>query len=468
MAGKNKHRGVWTLERRYEDRVVIVARWMDPDLKVERQQSLTDLGLTTVAAREAWMVEKAREIKERRKALRGGATPHTGATIPETLDLYFAEKGKEISEETRKSYRAAADKFNEWARLAGVRRADDLRPDHLAAFTTWLRGQRARVAVKGGRRNERAASDRECSPGGLNNRLRSIRAILNELRRTGRLPHITFDALKDRIKLSKGLRTRPGYLRTAQVLDLLAAAMRHDAETFTETRDEHARGSKGVKGATPRYDPIAPFVAYMLLTGCRLEEALGIKWSSIDFDAKNELGRKVGEIVLRASEVKTGHERSIDLGVSPTLRKLLAAMKLKAGGAPYVFGSDKPWTRSKVEAARRRLIAEFGAPRFCWAQTEGDTPALRATCGTFLTNAPGIYGGSAAWHSAKRLGHSVTIAEKHYAGHLKGLPRRAKTLEAAMGIEKRMADVVARMAGPKVPRVADHPPAPSGQAQATA
>jgi hypothetical protein len=39
---------------------------------------------------------------------------------------------------------------------------------------------------------------------------------------------------------------------------------------------------------------------------------------------------------------------------------------------------------------------------------------------------------AAAFHSAKQLGHSVVIAEKHYLGRIKSIPATAKTLEAAM------------------------------------
>ena len=36
---------------------------------------------------------------------------------------------------------------------------------------------------------------------------------------------------------------------------------------------------------------------------------------------------------------------------------------------------------------------------------------------------------------ARLLGHSMTVAEKHYLGVVRGIPREARTLEAAMQIE---------------------------------
>jgi hypothetical protein len=37
--------------------------------------------------------------------------------------------------------------------------------------------------------------------------------------------------------------------------------------------------------------------------------------------------------------------------------------------------------------------------------------------------------------SAQQLGHSVTVAEKHYLGVVRGIAKEAKTLEQAIQIE---------------------------------
>ena len=93
----------------------------------------------------------------------------------------------------------------------------------------------------------------------------------------------------------------------------------------------------------------------------------------------------------------------------PALVTLLSRMRLRAEGAKYVFGAADPISPNVVKAARRRLLGTYGAPRFTWQE-------LRRTCGTYLTCAPSIYGASSAFLSAKRLGHSVAVAEKHYLG----------------------------------------------------
>ena len=69
-------------------------------------------------------------------------------------------------------------------------------------------------------------------------------------------------------------------------------------------------------------------------------------------------------------------------------------------------------------------------------------PTLRRTCAAVLTNAPAIYGAASAYRSAKRLGHSVVVAERHYVDLLRELPNQAKTLEAALGIEARSQQII--------------------------
>jgi hypothetical protein len=122
--------------------------------------------------------------------------------------------------------------------------------------------------------------------------------------------------------------------------------------------------------------------------------------------------------------------------VSPALRALLAALRLSTGGKGKVFRL----TADAADAAAKRLKREFGAPSdFGWQM-------LRRTCGTFLTNAPGIFNAASAYRSAKQLGHSLAVAERHYLGVERGIPRDARTLEAAMQIEE-LVHVVTRSIG---------------------
>ena len=191
------------------------------------------------------------------------------------------------------------------------------------------------------------------------------------------------------------------------------------------------RHSEGVRW------PIAPFVAFVLLSGCRVGEAESLAWSFVDLEALDNEGRRVGEINLPASATKTKRARTIGLEVCPSLQSLLATLKLQAGSSsgPYVFGRKAPMPHTAVEAARKRLVRSYGAPKFSWQN-------LRQTAGTFLTNAPGIYGAASVFMSARQIGHTVAVAERHYLGVVRGIPREARTLEAAMQIEDVMMRVI--------------------------
>ena len=46
------------------------------------------------------------------------------------------------------------------------------------------------------------------------------------------------------------------------------------------------------------------------------------------------------------------------------------------------------------------------------------------------------------WMSARQLGHSVAIAERHYLGVHRGIPKDAHTLEAAMQVESQLRELV--------------------------
>ena len=238
----------------------------------------------------------------------------------------------------------------------------------------------------------------------------------------------TYD-LKDGLERLPVGTERIDYRKPHELQKLLEAALRHDAATFAATREEHA----GLRppGSTERYEPIAPFVAFALLTGMRLGEAVGLEWRQVDLEALDREGHPVGEIHLTAA-TKTKRARTVGLEVSPALRRMLAALQLRGGGKGSVFGL----TRDATKAAEARLRRAYGASAGCGWQ------ALRRSCGTYLTNAPGIFGAASAYRSAKQLGHSVQVAEKHYLDVARGIPRDARTLEAAMQIEKQMEAVI--------------------------
>ncbi len=421
-----------------ERRIGWRARYTDPDSGRTVKQSL-DAQLSTTELREDWAVRKAKALARRRFELEGGAQRTTGTALEAALKRYF-EDHEHLRPKTLEVYRAAADKLTAWAAKTGLRSADDLTGPRLVAFRAEVIKERRRTRELGGKRGAMKATTETRSPYTINRELRSVSTVLTYCRRLGLLPRLTADELADGLKkLSTGTH-RIDYRKPHELQKLLEAALRHDADTFTATREEHA--GKRPLGTTPKHVAIAPFVAAALLTGMRLGELIDLGWDQVDLEALDNDGKVVGEIYITA-ESKTHRARTVGLEVSPALRKLLAALHMKTGGRGSVFGL----TRGEAHAAERRLRADYGAPAGCNWQ------ALRRTCGTFLTNAGGIFGASSAYRSAKQLGHSVQVAERHYIDVARGIPREARTLEAAMMIEDQMKAVIAAVgARPAVAR----------------
>ena len=216
------------------------------------------------------------------------------------------------------------------------------------------------------------------------------------------LPKLTEEKVKRGLQLLRIARKKPPFLQSPEVRRLLEAALRHDQERNVQ--------------------PVAPFILFLLLSGCRRGEALGLRWSQVNLDAH----RGAGEILIDSTS-KTHSELAILLEVSPALRALLAALRAEAVGADLVFGNPAPRSKHELEGARIRLTKHHAAPTFTWQ-------SLRATCATFLACSGGIFGSASIWHAAQQLGHGVEVAQKHYARRVT-IPLDARTLEAALGIE---------------------------------
>lgn len=443
-----KHPGVVLMKPDEAARSGWRARYVDPEsgrtIKISLDVDCARRGvpaLTTVEQRDDWAAKKSRELAKRRLELAEGAPKVESGSLALAVDGYFEAAENRLGSSTIALYRAAADLLLDWARHREIVTTDMLRPTALPGFRDFLLAQRKKAYVKGRGRGARRAGTAKLSPRTVNWQLRAVKTILNDLRIRGMVP-LTSDAIADGLKAVDEPIEAPEFLRPVECQRALAAALWHDAETFKITRAENAGDLPA--GSTPRYRPIAPFVAFTLLTGMRLSEVLAVRWAYVDLEALDADGRLVGEIRLPASVTKTKRARTVGLDVSPSVRELLAAMKLNAGRvkpSAFVFGAAEPTPESTIESARRRLVEKYGAPSNFSAQL------LRSTCATYMNNAPSIYGGAASFISAKRLGHSVAVSEKHYAGQFNGVSRDARTLEAAMQIESLTAKVVASIGG---------------------
>lgn len=410
------HPGVKLLRRTRGCGWVWLARWVDPDSGRSTELSLDRLGLNTDVARRAWAVAKSRAILQRRAELLSGAVTASTTDLAGAVAEFYTRRST-LKATTLSSYRNGTDGFLAWAQSAGPATTEALTPRHLLDFRAWWASRPAMVPASGAQRGQRLESARRRSPLTVNRGLCVVRAMLNELRIVGLTPKLTSDLIRDTLKFEKRCRTLPHFLKINEIAALVEAALKHDAETFTLTRAEHDGHVK--PGSTARYAPISPLVLSALLTGCRFGELAALRWASVSF-AENE-------IVLSHTETKTRQARRIDLTPTPLLVGLLRAMEVGHVG-DFVFGGTAPLRRDAAEAVRKRLIQKYGAPKFTWHD-------LRRTCGTYLTCAPGIYGGASAYLSAKRLGHSVAVAEAFYVGALTSIDKTATTLEVAMGLK---------------------------------
>ncbi len=431
-----RHPGVVLIKPDEKARTGWRVRYRDPDTGRLIKRTI-DPALRTRAQREDYAYRLSEQLARRRLELENGAAKATGTPIADAINRYY-DAHPNLRPGAVATYSIATNKLVVFARKHRVKTVDDLDRRKLMQFREEIIKEPKRHVVAG-RRGAKAAGDSLRSPHSINRELRNVGTALRYLIDCDLFARLTHDDIRRCCKPLKAPVERKDYLRPAKIRRLLEATLRHDAELCALTREEKAQGKS--EGNTPRYDPISGFVLFVLLTGMRLGEALDLDWKNVDLGALDANGREVGEIYVTSAS-KTAKSRTIGLEVSPVLRRLLAAQHLRTGDDRSVWGL----TKGAVNAAMRRLVGEYGAPQGTGWQK------LRVTCATYLCNAPGIYGSASPFMESRQLGHSVLVAEKHYAGLIRGIPIEAKTLEAAMQIETQAAEVVASASDASKPR----------------
>jgi integrase len=405
------------------------ARFIDPDKGRPTKERLDPLALRTAEARRGWAIRKARALAKRAMEIESGAPRATGGALSAGIDRYYKAHAQ-LRANTLSSYKSATDKLLEWAAANGVKSGDDLTRAKLLGFREELIAEPKRAAAKKAKRGARRATAVRRSAYSVNRELRGIRVVLGYLAELDLLTKIREGDLRRALKKLPITTEEADFLKPAELAALLEAALAHDADKHTETREGH-RGLRPL-GSTPRFEPVAPFIAMLVLGGMRLGEAVSLEWQAVDLHARGLDGQEVGELHLSGEKTKTKRSRVVDLSVSPMLRDLLLAMEKVRGDGALVFGL----TYDGAAAAVKRLKKNYGAPaRFGYQ-------VLRSTCGTFLTNSPGIFGAASAYRSARQLGHSVSVAEKHYLGLIRIAPD-ARDLETAMQIKPLLERVIA-------------------------
>lgn len=355
-----------------------VARWIDPLSKVQQQQSLDRLGATNEAMRRAWAVKKAEALAALRRAVTSGVVESSRVSVKSAVESYLAAVEHDG---TRLNKSCVLDAFVEWCGKAGIHELAEINGPRLMRWRDYV--------LRPG--NPHVASTR-------NRWLVTSGIFLRWASKRGLAPMLPFDSVRNACERGPEPQKAIEFLRPEQLRTLLRCAIDHDE-------------------VPSRRRKAGPFLLALLLSGMRFDEMAQLRWEEVDLAA--------GEIRLPAERVKTKAARIVAMKESPLLAALLLRMRARAGAQPelvFDFPQHSAW-----ESVRLRLIEEHGAPAFT-------AHGLRRTCGTLLTNAAGIYGGASAWHSAKRLGHSVEMAERLYAGVLRDLPADARCIEDAAGV----------------------------------
>lgn len=369
---RSPHPGIVVRPGRPEKREAPHIRYFDPDTGKTRTEALPE-ALTGPALRK-WLQRRSAELMVRRH--RSNPPPGQALALDDAIDKYFREIHR-LRESTRKEYGYSTHKFREWAALHKLRNTDQVTQQRLRAF-------RAAMDAPG-----RAAAS-------VNRDLTHVAACLEHLRKAGDMTRLTRD------DITSGLQRLPKDFE--KKTPLAVSEIRVLVCNLTPPE-----GTEPGTVSTPPRIRYRAFVLTLLLTGMRAEECRRLRPSAVDLGA--------GRITLTGAETKTRKGRVVDLAVCPLLKDVLTNRTGWTSGQTFF-----DLTEHQVRELRETLHPQFTFQR------------LRVTCGTYLTCAPGIYGGASAYMSAKRLGHSVTIAESNYVGEVT-IPPEAKTLEAAMGIE---------------------------------
>lgn len=116
--------------------------------------------------------------------------------------------------------------------------------------------------------------------------------------------------------------------------------------------EQKGKSGQGIASTSVLSASVVGVIKLVILTGCRREEAVGMRWSEVDLEA--------GVWTLPAERAKNGNSHTIFL--SPLAVALLRDMKSLHGRFPYVFasprlsrGSEHPITAHCVSRALHRL-----------------------------------------------------------------------------------------------------------------
>lgn len=400
---KVSHRGVQLLPPRAGRTIFFTLKWRDPSTRGWRYKLLR--GVTAYDAARPYAVRWAHALDVTRRDIevhgRAAAT-----LIAEECARYIQEssraakkgpnKGKPLAPATVAHYTSALAVFQLWCQRQGLRVLSQLTRAKLSDF------------------RELAAGD--AMPSTINFRLKPVRQMLVNACVSGRFESLDSGAVAKALAAYPEADPEPVCIPAAELKALLRKAINDD---LPESRPR----------ARPDKPQFGPALAVGLLGGLRRGEAAALR---VDSFAPAELSahdRRTTHPVLRVGG-KTGKRTVELLPYSPLLVELLAALTAgRPAGASLLGLSYK-----QIGARSEKLGIEY--------------KSLRSTCATYQQPLPGD-----EKRKADRLGHTIEVAVRHYLALPAGTPISAPSLDAVMGCEAELREIIAAAArGGAAPR----------------
>lgn len=359
---------------------------------------------------------KSEEINANARAMKGrrkSAKPR--AKVSEAIDAYIQDwkterkdRGEAFIKRNEKALIQTLKPFNA---ALGAKRCERLSLDDLGDF---------RTRIGAGDRQHRSA----------NRLLDAARAVANYMREKHYIFLDPIDIGKE-LKHFKVAGKRPRVLDRDELRRLIRALGERDGKMFKASRQDRAAYHAKRQSATARkrYRPLTPFVVMGLLTGMRPGELEGLTASDVR--------EGHGNILVRAS--KTDNEREVPWHDSPLLHDLALALKLRAGG------DDKPL----IGRVKRARVAALGLQAGIDVQKDDNgnewsvfnRQCLRRTCVAHV--AAGSTEGEGLL--AFRFGHGMLVSVKHYRQALHGIRSRGDTIEAWLGVEGELRELLVNL-----------------------
>lgn len=409
---------------------------------IERRRKCTGLEATNATSRRK-LVEEYREKEEavRAERKRRGGLLNYDASLIQSLaeykqDIDTRAKVRKANPDAREGLSAESarqmlytvDRLADWLRSTGRSSltTGQLEGSMLVRFFEMLAGEEAN---HGKRKVMRRAST-------MNKHRRHIRAALNFIDglRPPRFPD--FKPLIRSTKQKAGETYPPRSFSSSQLSAFLKAAIKLEGDDHAVAFMGHRRGESPpdttVRVTTPE-TPVSALFLILALTGCRLNEALNLKWADVAED----------EGVITFRRTKTGRPRTLHLTKAPE-RKIAPEFCLLMWQWRRL--AELSPTKAKGYVLPHGVHARPYLARKAWEAVEAEAklPGIgpQGLRQSFVSYGSSL--GVGASVVASWAGHSAAVSESWYRTTVLGR-NLADTFEGAMGLEKLIIDLRERI-----------------------